>query len=179
MIRKRNKIALIGIAAATTLAVAVVTVPVLANHQATDPTLFNPSGISLGVFGPFDVKAEKTGKWDLAIKSHGDTDLRITRVSWLAGGSSGWHSHPGPNLLTVKSGTVTEYEGNDPLCTKTVYTAGQTFGVNGGSAVHLVRAEHGVAAEVIAVAFYPKGAKGTEPKTAPNNCKAIHGENIH
>ena len=179
---QRKKLIAAGMAATATIAVAVavVTGPALANHA----TGFSPSAISFGVFGPFDVKAEKNDKWKLAIKSHGQTDLRVTRVSWAAGASSNWHSHPGPNLLTVTQGSVTEYEGSDPLCTATIYTQGQTFGDNGGSAVHLVRNHTGSPAEVIAVAFYPH-ATGTPPvpaptvtKTRPTNCTAV-GAPLH
>lgn len=169
MIRYRKKTA-IGIAAATTLAVAVMTVPALATHT----TGFSPSTISFGVFGPFDVKAEKNDKWDLSIKSKGQTDLRVNRVVWAPGASSNWHSHPGPNLLTVKRGSVTEYEGSDPLCPHTTYNVGDTFGDSGGSAVHLVVNNGSVEAEVIAVAFYPHDVTPvTATKPRPNNCSAV------
>lgn len=139
---------------------------------ATPPTGgFAPSPLSVGTFDSLDVKAEKTDKWDLTLRAKGETDVRVTRVSFPAHSSSGWHSHPGPNLLTVTSGTVIEYEGGNPLCTGTAYHAGETFGDNGGSAVHLVRNETGSAAEVMAVALYPHGVTPTtvsQPK--PNNC---------
>lgn len=177
MIQYPKKVALIGIGAATTLAIAVVTTPALADHV----TGFSPQAISLGVFGPLDVKSEKSDKWKLAIKSHGQTDLRVTRVRWGGGGSSNWHSHPGPNLLTVVSGSVTEWEGSDPVCPSTTYHQGDTFGDNGGSAIHLVRnASATQHAEVIAVAFYPH-ATGSPPNPAPTaiqdrptNCAAVN-----
>ena len=175
MFDRRKKIAAAGIAAAATIAMAVVTVPALASHIG-----FHPTQIVLGVFGPLDVKAEKNDKWKFMIKSHGQTDLRVTSVVWAAGGSSGWHSHPGPNLLTVKRGSVKEWEGSDPLCTATIYNAGDTFGDNGGSAIHLVRNNSATdEAEVIAVAFYPHATGSppvpapTTPKTRPANCAAV------
>ena len=30
--------------------------------------------------------------------------------------STGWHTHPGPSLVIVTQGTVTEYDGDDPNC---------------------------------------------------------------
>lgn len=167
MIRFRKKIALIGVVATTALTIAMVTTPGLANHV----TGFSPQAISLGVFGPLDVKAEKDDKWKLSIKSHGQTDLRVTRVRWGGGASSNWHSHPGPNLLTVTVGSVTVWDGSNPLCPHATYNAGQTFWDNGGSAVHLVRnASAADDAEVIAVAFYPH-ATGTPPMPAPTTTK--------
>ena len=35
-------------------------------------------------------------------------------------GTFGWHSHPGPSLVIVKSGTATFYEGNVDLVTVVV-----------------------------------------------------------
>lgn len=172
MIHYRKRTAIIGIFAATTLAVGVgvVTMPALASHGFPG---FNPTPIVHGVFEAFDVKAEKSDKWKLSIKSHGQTDLRVTSVVWAPGASSNWHSHPGPNLLTVKRGSVTEYEGSDPVCPFRTYNVGDTFGDNGGSAIHLVRNEGTVEAEVIAVAFYPRGAQGTVTKPRPTNCATV------
>jgi quercetin dioxygenase-like cupin family protein len=32
-------------------------------------------------------------------------------------GYTGWHTHPGPVLVLVKSGALTLYSGDDPTCT--------------------------------------------------------------
>lgn len=167
MNNQRKTIFAIGIAAVAAAA-SIVAVPAIATDALGG---FRPVPIFLGTFGPLDVKAEKNDKWDLMLKSKGQTDVRVTRVEFPAGSSSGWHSHPGPNLLTVTAGTVIEYEGSNPLCTGTTYHTGDTFGDNGGSAVHLVRNEGGVAAVVMAVAFYPHGVTPiTASKPKPNNC---------
>jgi hypothetical protein len=168
MNRQRKIIAAIGVATVTMVSAAIIAVPSVAT-----PPLggFSPSLVFLGTFEPLDVKAEKDGKWDLKLKSKGETDLRVNRVSFPAGSSSGWHSHPGPNLLTVTIGTVVEYEGDNPLCTGTTYSVGDTFGDNGGSAIHLVRNETGAAAEVMAVALYPHGVTPlTTSQPKPTNC---------
>jgi len=171
MTYRRKKIAAVGIAAATMVAVTLIAVPGFATGPIGG---FSPSLISFGTFGPFDVKAEKDGKWDLMLKSKGQTDVRVTRVSFPAGSSSGWHSHPGPNLLTVTQGTVVEYEGSNPVCPHTTYTRGDTFGDSGGETVHLVRNNTGSPAEVIAVAFYPQGATPTTNTSKPTNCSIEH-----
>jgi quercetin dioxygenase-like cupin family protein len=135
---------------------------------------FQPTPIFVGTFDDLDVRAEKTGKWDITIRAKGQTDLRVTRVSFPAGASSGWHSHPGPNLLTATQGTVVEYEGSNPLCVGTTYHQGDTFGDNGGRTIHLVRNESGAPAEVMATAFYPHGVTPlTDSRPAkPTNCPA-------
>jgi quercetin dioxygenase-like cupin family protein len=161
---------------ATGIAIATVSAAIIVVPAVATPSLggFRPVPIFVGTFGPLDVKAEKSDKWDLMIKSKGRTDLRVTEVNFPAGSSSGWHSHPGPNLLTVKQGSVVEYDSDNPLCTGTTYNTGDTFGDNGGTAVHLVRNEGSTAAIVMAVALYPHGVTPTtdSTKSKPNNCDA-------
>lgn len=170
MHNQRKKIFAIGVATAT-ISAGLIAAPAIA----TPPVgTWAPVPLSRGTFDDLNVMAEKTGKWDLMLKAKGLTDVRVTRVPFAVGTSSGWHSHPGPNLLTVTAGTVVEYDGDNPLCTGTTYTVGQTFGDNGGSAVHLVRNESSSPAEVMAVALYPNGVTpitdSTKPK--PTNCPA-------
>lgn len=140
---------------------------------ATPPVgTWKPQPLSFGSFNDLTVMGEKTGKWDIMIRAKGTTDLRVTRVPFAVGTSSGWHSHPGPNLLTVSVGEVVVYEGSDPLCVGKTYKKGQTFSDNGGSAFHLVRNESANAAEIIAVALYPNGVTPTtnSDRPVPNNC---------
>ena len=171
MIHHRKTIVAAGVATATAIAAALIAVPAVA----TPPVgTWAPEPLSVGSFNDLTVMAEKTGKWDIMIRAKGNTDLRVTRVPFAVGTSSGWHSHPGPNLLTVSVGAVVVYEGSNPLCTGTTYTAGQTFSDNGGSAVHLVRNESSTdAAAIIAVALYPHGVTPiTTSKPKPTNCPA-------
>jgi len=42
-------------------------------------------------------------------------------------GSTGWHSHPGPAVVLIKSGELTVYSSDDPTCTGRTYSAGQAF----------------------------------------------------
>ncbi|MFL6726651.1 MAG: hypothetical protein ACJ8FS_09080 [Sphingomicrobium sp.] len=159
-----------AVAAASMISAACIAIPALATPGTGG---FSPSAISLGVFDALDVKAEKSGKWDVTIRGKGQTDVRVTRVSFPAHSSSGWHSHPGPNLLTVTVGEVVEYESSNPACAPTTYHTGDTFGDSGGSSIHLVRNESGAAAVVIAVAFYPHGVTPiTESQPKPTNCGA-------
>ena len=55
------------------------------------------------------------------------------------GGNTGWHSHPGPVVVLVKSGELTLYEGEDPTCTGRTYLPGQAFIDHGQGHVHLAR----------------------------------------
>lgn len=55
------------------------------------------------------------------------------------GGSTGWHSHPGPVVVLIKAGDLTLYSGDDPGCTGRTYSAGQAFIDSGQGHVHIGR----------------------------------------
>jgi quercetin dioxygenase-like cupin family protein len=54
----------------------------------------------------------------------GSADVALVKVVIEPGGSTGWHHHPGVVLVSVKSGTVSNYHED---CEKTVYKAGEGF----------------------------------------------------
>jgi len=112
--------------------------------------------------------------WNLKLKAKGDSDLYVTQHTFPVGAHTGWHTHPGPSLITVISGALTVYEASDPTCTPKIYTAGQSFTDIGCGDVHLVRNEGGVIAQDVAVQIVPKGApRRIDVTPAPSNCPII------
>ena len=112
-----------------------------------------------------------------------ETELRSRRRDgeyrwflWRYGGTSGWHSHPGPVLVVVKTGTITFYRAgkhsgldgddenrdngaNGPTCSRTVYAAGSAFvEVPAPGHVMLAKNEGSTEATVTATYFAPPGA---------------------
>ncbi len=72
--------------------------------------------VAKGRFGDIQVKAKtdidpgtRTDFWQAAIDTKGSSDLEIVQNTIVPGGTFGWHSHPGPSLVIVKSGTATFY----------------------------------------------------------------------
>ena len=122
-----------------------------------------------GLFAAMDIKAE-TGDHELELKTKGETDVHVVRNAIGIGGQSGWHTHPGPSLITVTIGEIAAYEGDDPSCTPTIYRAGEGFIDPGGEDVHLLRNESGAPAETVAVQFLPKGATRRIDAPRPENC---------
>ena len=61
--------------------------------------------------------------WDALLLTHNQSDLYVQSNIWQPGGSTGWHTHPGPSLIIVTKGVLTEYEGDDPTCAPHVYDA--------------------------------------------------------
>ena len=104
----------------------------------------------------------------------GSEHLTVVENRVAPGGSFGWHSHPGPSLVIVKSGTLTFYEASDPTCTPSVHTVGDAY-VDEGTDVHVARNEGTVEAIVIVTRLIPDGAApridepdpGTAPSEAP------------
>jgi len=62
--------------------------------------------------------------WQIQVGAQGATDVRVLRLELGAGGHSGWHSHPGLVIGTVKSGSVDVYDAN---CGKRTVTVGGVF----------------------------------------------------
>ena len=148
---------------------------------ATPPTTPGFSGTTLAkaTFGEIDSHVVAEPGWQEKIKTQGDSDLYVQQNTWdpnLCGGcipSSGWHTHPGPSLVIVTQGTVTEYDGDDPTCTPHVYSAGgaNSFVDIGGGAVHIIRDESGAVAKTVVVQFIPKNAtRRIDVTPAPGNC---------
>ena len=93
--------------------------------------------------------------WLLMTRIRGDSDLYITENTIQPGGQSGWHTHPGPSLVTVTEGTITAHEDD---CTSTTYTVGESFTDIGCGDVHNIVNETGTEAKTVAVQIVPHGA---------------------
>jgi quercetin dioxygenase-like cupin family protein len=109
-------------------------------------------------------------RWKAQLKTHGRSDIYVVDNKFPPGATVGWHSHPGPSLILVVNGTVTNYTDDDPSCTPQVYSAGDGFIDPGGGHVHMLRNESGTAAETIAVQLLPKDADRRIPANAPSGC---------
>ena len=86
------------------------------------PTLLNRA-----TFEPFSVKTDHDSPIAFQARAKSDLDLVVREHAYAPGGYTGWHTHPGPVFITVKTGTVTFYEYDDPTCTPIVVTAGEGY----------------------------------------------------
>jgi quercetin dioxygenase-like cupin family protein len=87
------------------------------------------------------------------------------------GGSTGWHSHPGPVVVLVKSGELTLFAADSP-CTAKTYSAGQAFIDSGGDHVHIGNnLSRGQNAELWVTYFdVPPGGAFRIDAADPGNC---------
>ncbi len=143
------------------------------NVLATNPTGFSGTMLAKATFGEINSHVHTLpADWQEMIKTKGLSDLYVVQNTWQPGGSTGWHTHPGPSLVIVTQGTVTEYDGDDPSCTPHVYSANgsNSFVDIGGGAVHLIRNETDATAQTIVVQLIPAGAVRREDAPDPGNC---------
>ena len=112
--------------------------------------------------------------WNLKMKVKGDSDVYIVQNTFPPGAHTGWHTHPGPSLVTVTAGTITAYEAADPTCNPHVYHTGDSFTDLGCGDIHLLRNEGTTSAVTIAVQVIPAGQpRRIDVSPAPANCPAI------
>jgi quercetin dioxygenase-like cupin family protein len=133
-----------------------------------------PSGASalalapVGQFAEINAKA-KSGDWEAEIETKGLSDLHVTQVTIQPGGTFGWHSHPGPSFVVVKSGTATFYEGDDPTCTGQALPTGSSLFEPAGD-VHIPRNEGSEPLVLVVVQLLPTGAPRRIDEPSPGNC---------
>jgi quercetin dioxygenase-like cupin family protein len=139
---------------------------------ATNPVGQSTTTYAKATVGPLDLKAKAhpASLWRARLRTHGLSDFYVVDNKFAVGGTTGWHSHPGPSLVFVVAGQITNYHGDDPTCTPHVYTAGQAFTDEGGADVHMLRNEGTVQAETIAVQFVPKDAIRRIDEPDPGYC---------
>ena len=139
----------------------------------TEPNFTLSSGftstlIGRGNLGTFHIQSKSDG-YDVELKSHDNTDIVVANIAITPGGTSGWHSHPGPVLVVVKTGALTIYRADDPTCSPTLHPAGTAFTEEGG-VVHIARNEGAVDATTVATFFVPATAPQRIDQALPGNC---------
>lgn len=136
---------------------AIAVLAIAATALATPPVDATPLALApVGQFAEIQAKA-KSGDWEAKIKTKGVSDVHVTQVTIQPGGTFGWHSHPGPSFVIVKSGTATFYMGDDPTCAPHVLPAGSTF-FEPAEDVHIPRNEGSEPLVMVVVQVLPTGA---------------------
>ena len=95
----------------------------------------------------------------IKLKSRNPLDFVTQQITIAPGGTTGWHSHPGPVLVTVKAGALKLVYASDPNCSGQTYTAGQSFVDRGDENVHTALSVGAVPVELWATYLVP-GAPG-------------------
>src|SRR5262245_45959329 len=145
----------------TVLAVSGVVVSVYAGAVLATPAVnVTTATVAKAGFDPVNLRARSAPPpvWKTKIKTRGVSDLYVIDNTIAPGGTTGWHSHPGPSLIFVVAGTVTNYVSGRRHCKPREYSTGQGFVDEGGDSVHTLQNNGTVPARTIAVQFLPAGA---------------------
>jgi quercetin dioxygenase-like cupin family protein len=116
-------------------------------------------------FGGIDTQVQ-TDEYYAQLQTEGSSDVYFVEVTIAPGGDSGWHSHPGITIATVKSGVATEYDGDDPDAPPIIHQAGTGFVEQPGH-VHLVRNEGETDLEFVVLFLVPHGSPTRVDAPAP------------
>jgi quercetin dioxygenase-like cupin family protein len=100
---------------------------------------------------------------NLNLHVQGPSDVLQSLLVFQPGGDTGWHTHPGPVVVVVKSGALTETHSNGCV---TVHPAGSVFFETKGE-VHKAVNQTGGVAEVYATFISPTGAQPLIPAPDP------------
>ena len=125
-----------------------------------------PTLIGRATYEPFKVKTEPDSLIDVEVKAKSHLDVVVRTHDYAVGGSTGWHTHPGPVFINVIQGQVTFYEADDPTCTPHVVSAGQGYVDTGRG--HLGRNETGLPAKDVTVILAPVNLPFRGELPAPN-----------
>ncbi len=93
----------------------------------------------------------------------------MVEATWQPGGTSGWHTHPGPAVISVVEGAVTVTNAND--CVPRTYGAGEAFLDPGQGNVHIAT-NASTTDEAVAYATFFGVPDGTSPTISvpPADC---------
>jgi quercetin dioxygenase-like cupin family protein len=100
--------------------------------------------------------------WQLQLQVQGDTDYYSQHLVLAPGGYSGWHSHPGLLVGTVKSGQVDFYTAD---CQKHTIGPGQVYTEN--DEVHAISNTGSVDADLYISYLIKHGAPRRREESAP------------
>ena len=124
-----------------------------------------------GTLSEHQVVNSKTG---VHLKTRGSVDVATQQIVMAGGGSTGWHSHPGPVLVTVKSGALRLIYADDLRCRGTVYEAGDSFIDRGDAVPHIARNESATEPVELWATYLVPGDPGTgfrnDVTPAPSRC---------
>ena len=124
--------------------------------------------------GTLDGHQVINSKSGIHLKTKGSVDVATQQIVLAGGGSTGWHSHPGPVLVTVKSGALRLIYADDPTCEGTVYEAGDSFIDRGDAMTHIARNVSVTDPVELWATYLVPGAPGTgfrnDVSPAPSSC---------
>jgi quercetin dioxygenase-like cupin family protein len=125
---------------------------------AAHTTEIDPATVPIGFFVAHNyVEDIPVSALARAVKPNG-ADVFVQHLSLGANQVFAWHTHPGPVIVTVRSGSLTYQDAAHNTCRNRVYSAGQGFVDPGFGHVHRVIAGPS-GAEIYSTFLLPPGSE--------------------
>jgi quercetin dioxygenase-like cupin family protein len=122
----------LAVTAASALLLLAVASSATANHVVVDPNAV-PAGFLAAHNDVANIEIDSFPR----VVRNGHADAFIRHFVFPAGaGALAWHTHPGPAIVTVASGTFTYQDSHGGQCRSTTYSAGEGFFDPGLGHVH-------------------------------------------
>jgi len=100
----------------------------------------------------------------------GGADAFVQHVRLPSGASTGWHTHPGPAIVTVVRGSLTYEDGAQNRCRQIPYAAGEGFVDRGFGHVHRAVAGSTGVDFYVTYLLPPGTPTHVIPESAPPQC---------
>ncbi len=161
---KQILLVFVGVLAVSAIAFAAVLTP-------SSGILSAPVFVRASFVDPTDVRFKVKGQHQEVINVKDARETVMQQIVIAPGGNSGWHTHPGPAVVLIKSGQMSFYDSDDPTCTARTYSAGQAFVDSGQGHVHIARNEGSENLELWVTYFdVPPGGAFRIDAPNPGNC---------
>jgi hypothetical protein len=149
---------------------AVVVAVVAGAASATHVPIVDPATVPTGFFAAHNSIDDVPVAAIARAAASGGADAFVQHVRLPPGASTGWHTHPGPAIVTVVRGSLTYEDAEQNRCRRIPYAAGEGFVDRGFGHVH--RAVAGSAGvDFYVVYLLPPGTPThVIPESAPPQC---------
>jgi hypothetical protein len=140
---KRNRMGILAVVGAVALVGTIATVAIASSGSGVTSTTLVTANFDHTVH----INSDR-----VKFQTKESTDVRVQRLVFAAGSSSGWHHHPGLVLVTVESGSVTLWQAD---CSSKTYGPGLPDGAvfaEGGDEPVLATSTNGATNYVVLVA---------------------------
>ena len=107
-----------------------------------------------GDLDPLKVNTHFDNGAKVKIQTDGPIELAMQRVEIAPGGTTGWHTHPGPTFVVVQQGTLMLYQ--DEICSAAIPYGPDTVFAQHPDDVHLARNEGTVTVVAFQTTFHSK-----------------------
>jgi quercetin dioxygenase-like cupin family protein len=110
------------------------------------------------------------GRDNIQVRNAADTVMQ--QIQFGPDAITGWHSHPGPAIILIKSGQLTFYSEDDRKCKGRTLSAGQAF-IEPPGLVHFARNPSMTETTEVAVTYFDVPGNLASPRIdepAPGNC---------